>query len=170
MRRFMILSLAVAVMLVSVGPGAVGQEATPAGMRAADHPIVGAWRWTNSPDDPVLYTYAIFHDDGTYVEVAGNSTGIGAWEPTGERTAEVGYFYQNIAPSPGGFEPGTVLIRATVEVAESGDSATATYGVEVQAPDDTVVFQADALEGALSRIAVGSLTFPEPPVAATPTS
>ena len=62
------------------------------------------------------------------------------------------------------------MIRATVEVDEAGDSATATYSVEARAPDGSVVFQADGLEGTLTRITVGSLAFPGTPVAATPTS
>ena len=62
------------------------------------------------------------------------------------------------------------MLRATVEVDEAGDSATATYSVEARAPDGSLVFQADGLEGTLTRITVGSLAFPGTPVAATPTS
>ncbi len=38
-------------------------------MAMALHPIVGAWQWSNNPGDPTAsYTYAIFHNDGTYTE------------------------------------------------------------------------------------------------------
>jgi hypothetical protein len=169
MRRFTVLALVVAVLVVSVRSNVVAQESTPTGTSTAEHPVVGAWRWNNDPSDPVQYTYAIFHDDGTYQEVSGHDMGIGVWQPTGERTAEIGYIYQDIDPFSDDFEPGTVLIRATVELNEAGDSATATYSVEARTLDGTAVVQFDGLAGTLTRITIESLAFPPTPVAATPT-
>jgi hypothetical protein len=174
MQQFTV-SLAVVVVLLVGGIATLGwsttaQEATPAAMSTADHPVVGAWRWNNAPEDLLPYTYAIFHDDGTYHEVAGGATGIGVWQATGERTAEIGYLFQDLDPTSGAFEPGTVILRAAVEVNAAGDAATVTYSAEAQAPDGTLVFQADGLEGTLTRITLDSLAFPGTPVAATPTS
>jgi hypothetical protein len=60
MRRFIVSLSVVAVLLLGViatlGRGATAQEATPdtpAMMAMATHPIVGAWRWTNDPGDPI---------------------------------------------------------------------------------------------------------------------
>jgi hypothetical protein len=178
MRRFTIPLLVVAVLLlsvvtVSVRPNVVAQEATLAAMRPADHPVVGAWRWNNAPGDPIPYSYAIFQDAGIYHEVAGGDTGIRVWQATGQRTAEIGYLFQDIDdidPFSAAFERGTVMIRATVEVNSAGDAVTATYSVEARGPDGTVAFQADRLEGTLTRITLESLVFPETPGAATPTS
>jgi hypothetical protein len=174
MQRFTV-SLAVVVVLLVGGLATLGrtttaQEGTPAAMSAADHPVVGAWRWNNAPEDLLPNTYAIFHDDGTYHEVAGQDTGIGVWQPTGERTVEIGYLFQDLDPTSAAFEPGTVILRAAVEVNEAGDAATVTYGVEARAPDGTVAFQVDGLEGTLTRITLESLAFPATSVAATPTS
>jgi hypothetical protein len=109
-------------------------------------------------------------DDGTYHEAAGGAAGIGGWQATGERAAEIGDIFQDLDPTPAAFEPGTVILRATVEVDEDGKAATVTYSVEVRAPDGTVAFQVDGLDGTLTRITLESLAFPGTPVAATPTS
>ena len=174
MRRFTVSLAVVVVLLVSglatLGRSTAAQEVTPAAMRAAEHPVVGAWRWNNAPEDLLPYAYAIFHDDGTYHEVAGQDTGIGVWQATGERTAEIGYLFQELDPSPAACEPGTAILRTAVEVNEDGDSATVTYSVEARAPDGTVAFQVDGLDGTLTRITLESLAFPGAPVAATTTS
>jgi hypothetical protein len=138
MPRFTV-SLAVVIVLLvggitTLSRSTTAQVATPATMSTADHPIVGAWRWNNAPEDPNPYTYAIVHDDGTSHEVAGQDTGTGAWQATGERTAEIGYLFQDIDPFSAGFEPGTAMVRATMEGNEAGDSATATYSAEARVP------------------------------------
>jgi hypothetical protein len=174
MRRFAVLLSAVVVVLLGSGivisrlPVAA-QEATPTGMATmASHPVVGSWRWTNDPQDPFPYTYAIFHDDGTYQEVGGHDTAIGVWQPTGERTAEIASVFQDINPFSDAYEPGTLTVRATVEVNEAGDAATATYSGEVRAPDGALVFQSGQLEATLTRLTVASLGSQGTPVAATP--
>ena len=145
------------------------QEATPSAL--AQHPIVGAWRWTNAPDDPVPYTYAIFHDDGTYLEVTmGVGSIIGAWQPTGERTVEVTSFAQDIDPSVEGVEPGTIKTDFAATITEDGTTATALYRVQVATPDGTVMFTSDVMEGTLARIEVDSMDVMGTPVTGTPTS
>jgi hypothetical protein len=175
MRRFSISRVAMTVFLLGLvaimimGRSTTAQEATP-GVTAsmADHPVVGSWRWTNDPQDPFPYTYAIFHDDGTYQEVGGHDTAIGVWQPTGERTAEIASVFQDIDPFSDAYEPGTLTVRATVEVNEAGDAATATYSGEVRAPDGALVFQSGQLDATLTRLTVASLGSQGTPVAATP--
>ncbi len=91
MSRIMIALTLVAGLLGAVGVGRAELDASAQGTPAADrsaHPVVGAWRWDNDPGNPADDSYAIFHADGTYVEVTTNAgTAIGAWEATGNAQA-----------------------------------------------------------------------------------
>ena len=53
--RFTVSLAGVVVLLISglatPGRSTAAQEVTPAAMRAAEHPVVGAWRWNNAPED-----------------------------------------------------------------------------------------------------------------------
>ena len=101
MRRFTVsLSLALAVLLglVVSGLSTHAQEATPdttAMMVMATHPVVGTWEMTGAIDDDTFPFLAIFHGDGTYMEIyPWGAIFVGVWKPTGERTVEgtnVGY-------------------------------------------------------------------------------
>jgi hypothetical protein len=101
MRRFSVLLSAVVVVLLSSAvvlsrPPTAAQEATPTGMAAmATHPVVGTWEMTGELPDFTFPFLAMFHGDGTYVEIyPWGAMFFGVWKPTGERTAEgtsVGY-------------------------------------------------------------------------------
>lgn len=121
---------------VSLGVGlgyrpAVAQEATPAGM--SGHPLVGAWMMDGDANDPANpLELIVFTADGLYIgaDAFGGNT-IGAWEPTGARTAVITLAF----PLSGGDAPGgLVQVRGTVEVAEDGQSFTAPYTLEVVGP------------------------------------
>jgi hypothetical protein len=95
MRRFsMLLSVVVVVLLrgtVMLSPlPAAAQEATPTGMAAmAEHPVVGTWELTGELGDDTFPYLAMFHGDGTYIEIyPWGPIFFGVWKPTGERTAE----------------------------------------------------------------------------------
>jgi hypothetical protein len=98
MRRFVI-SLSVVVVLLLGGVaamerGATAQDATPdttALVAMATHPIVGTWRFVRDFGEGPTITYGIFHADGTYFQqaYAGGPLNFGAWEPTGERAADM---------------------------------------------------------------------------------
>jgi hypothetical protein len=123
-------------------PGAIAQDATPTA--TVDHPVVGAW-WTanDAPGPGVETAYAVFHADGTYLEVDPNiGIGVGVWRATGERSAELTYVFQDIDPEPATTAPGTVTVRQAVEVDAAGNEFTAPLTVEVRIPDGTVVFNA----------------------------
>jgi hypothetical protein len=100
----------------------------------------------------------------------GGGPGIGTWQPTGERIADLTTFSQDLDPSTTGFEPGTVVFRAEVEVDEAGDAATATYSVEGQDPAATLLSESGQLEGSLTRIIEAFFDTLVTPMAATPTS
>jgi len=97
MARFaLVVSLVVAVMLGSAAsrswPTARAQEATPAAMPSlATHPVTGTWTLVTTTRDGTVYpSVAVFHPDGTYLEVLPwGSPLLGVWEPTGARTAVV---------------------------------------------------------------------------------
>jgi hypothetical protein len=148
---------------------AVAQEATPSA--TADHPVVGAW-WTanDAPGPGVETAYAVFHADGTYLEVGPNiGVGVGVWQATGERSAELTYVFQDIDPEPATTAPGTVTVRQSVEVDETGDAFTAPLTVEVRIPDGTVVFSA-AYTARGSRLEVEPMSPLATPPLGTPTS
>lgn len=87
---FVLLALLSAVL--NSWPLAAAQEATPMGTVAmATHPIVGTWRLMKDFGEGPTISYAIFHADGTYLQEAFVEGPIefGAWEPTGERTADL---------------------------------------------------------------------------------
>ncbi|MCD6030248.1 MAG: hypothetical protein K0S78_2422 [Thermomicrobiales bacterium] len=164
MRRYTVPFLVATVLLASASalianPSVGAQDATPSSMDMASHPVVGAWRWKNGPGDPIPYTFAIFHDDGTYTEVTnGVGTGIGAWQPTGERTLDLTAFFQDTDPSVEGFAPGTITVWADMTVDPDGTTATALYTAEGILPDGTVVFSASPpTTGTLTRVEVESL-------------
>ena len=93
MRRFTVsLSLALVVLLGLIASEirTQAQEATPAAMTAmATHPLVGTWAIvTEVSAEETFPSVANFNADGTYTEVLPWGIVIlGAWQPTGERTA-----------------------------------------------------------------------------------
>src|SRR3712207_2119951 len=111
------------------------QDATPAAR--PDHPVVGAW-WTanDAPGPGVNTAAAIFHADGTYLEVDPNiGVGVGAWRASGERTADLVAVYQDIDSDPAATMAGTVTVRQSVTLDETGDGFTAPFTIEVRIPD-----------------------------------
>jgi hypothetical protein len=142
-------------------------DATPAAR--AEHPVVGAW-WTanDAPGPGVNTATAVFHADGTYLEVDPNiGVGVGVWQATGERTADLIAVYQDIDPDPAIAAPGLVTVRKSVEVEEAGNAFTGSLTVEVRIPDGTVVFTA-SYTGQGTRLGVESVVPLGTPLAATP--
>lgn len=161
-------------LLTLAGRASIGaQDADPDAL--AGHPAVGSWQWDNDPFNPgTNVTYAIFHADGTYLEVGPlNGVGIGVWRPTGERSAEVSYVFHDIDPNPNAYAPGTVTIRLFAEMDEAGDTITAPYSAGVRKPDGTVVAAYEAMSlgtrmGLEPAIALEPAATPAAEAAATP--
>ena len=173
MRRisFLVSSLVIVLMSVLlVGFARVGtaQEGTPSAVSA--HPVVGAWVFDTDAADPAnALSYAAFHADGTYVEVHPLvGVGVGAWHPTGERTADLTIVFQDIDPSRAGIAPGTLIIRVAVEVDPTGDALTAPFTSEGRGPDGAVVFT-NAFTATATRLAVEPMVPLGTPMAGTPT-
>ena len=135
----------------------------------AEHPIVGAWTWDTIPTTrDQTSADAIFHDDGTYTEVnSDGSINIGAWEPTGERTADLTALFQFVDPDTDETIRGTLLLAA--EVDETGNSITAPFTVEARNADGEVVFAGQFLALG-TRIDVVPMVPLGTPMAGTPTA
>ena len=121
MRRFSVLLLSVIVLLgtilVSGGPLATAQDTD-----LADHPLVGSWIVDTDTENPenLLELATIFADGVALLSSADGTTGHGAWEPTGDDTANLTFLLV--------FEDGARLtIRASVEMAADGQSFTSPY-------------------------------------------
>lgn len=153
---------------LSAWPNAAAQDASTTSM--AGHPVVGAWWWENNSTDPFDDSFAVFHADGTYVEETSFiGAGIGAWEATGERSADLIIVFQDIEGGldpnePAAFVAGTITFRLSIEVDEAGNAIGATGPVEIRSPDGAMVDQI-SFDGTASRLRVGWV----PPVA-TPTT
>ena len=137
MQRRVLLPVVAVVLLALAGLGvrarALAQEATP----TQNHPLVGTWLVDTDPADPAnaLDTF-LFSADGGYVDVeAGGDTNVGAWEATGDATANL--TIQSAEGDDEGNNLGTVKIRAAFEVDAGGDSLTAEYTIEFIQPDGT---------------------------------
>ena len=172
MRRLAALGSVVAVallgpMILGARPGTGAQHATPDATAA--HPVVGAWSTANDAPGPGVNTaYAIYHADGAYLEVDPNiGTGVGVWRATGERSAELTAVYQDIDPDPNAAAPGTVTVRKSVNVDETGNAFTGALTVEVRIPDGTVVFTA-SYAGRGTRLELGPMAPPGTPTTGTP--
>jgi hypothetical protein len=152
---------------VSSDQGAVAQDAVPADL--SGHPVVGAWAWDTDADDPAnALSYGILHPDGTYIELHPLvGAGVGVWLPSGERTADLTIFFQDIDPTPDGVAPGTLIIRVAIEVSPAGDALTAPFTSEGRAPDGTVLF-ANAFTATATRLEVEPMVPLGTPEAATP--
>jgi len=114
MRRIGVVLLAVVIMagawIAGGGAFTTAQDATPAAM--AQHPIVGTWTLAIEGEE-YPSTLDVFSADGTYVEASSiDGFGAGAWEPTGENTANLTFRVIHV--------DGTGVIRATIEVAPDG--------------------------------------------------
>jgi hypothetical protein len=136
-----------------------------------EHPVVGAWWMANNAPGPGVETaYAVFHADGTYLEVDPNiGVGLGVWRATGERSVELTYVFQDIDPEPATTAPGTVTVRQSVELDETEDAFTAPLTVEVRIPEGTVVFTA-AYNARGTRMEVEPMSPMGTPVIGTPAS
>ena len=119
MRRLAVLA-SVVVVLTGALAYARGTSGTAAQEAMADHPVVGLWRFTNEVGDATFPSLGIFHADGTYVEdyPDASSFSLGLWRPTGERTAEVTVYQNQVVDDKLTNGEG----RWTVEVDETGNA------------------------------------------------
>jgi hypothetical protein len=133
-RVFIALSAVVGIMLgfvVTLDRSTTAQEATPPALDG--HPLVGTWLLDINADDPANPPeVTIFTADGAYLSVdAEGFPNHGVWEATGERTAGLTI----VSPVMEETFAGTFIVRASLEVDETGDSFTAQFTGEFVDPD-----------------------------------
>jgi hypothetical protein len=127
MRRSSIgyLSLVVLLGVLALGGRPVSaQDAT--GMDYSGHPLVGTWHLDIDlgGEDTSCPSQVIFTGDGGYIDVdCEGFVLIGVWEPTGDLTANMTF---TSVEAGGGYR-----VRAAIEVAEDGQSFTATFTFEI---------------------------------------
>ena len=180
MRRFAVLLSVVGMLLCSVvvlsQPSAAAQDATPASMAATTtHPLAGAWTFVSGVGEEAFPSVVIFHADGTYIEVLPwGAVLLGAWQPTGERTATLTQIINFFADD----DPSRLVQgqgRATVEVDETGNTLTFESVFVGRFKDGTIDFTDEGLPTTGTRLEAGPMlsldeliALTEPPGAATP--
>jgi hypothetical protein len=115
---------ALALAMSTLGGGVLAQDET-----AAEHPIVGTWLVDPAPEagmEPDQFN--VFLPGGGVILLESQGTAAGAWQATGERSADVTVWLHGNDPE-GGFV-GFMKIRANLEVAEDGESLSGTYTIE----------------------------------------
>ena len=124
--RFVLLTSLVVGLLVGSAVGVGGET------DSGDHPVIGPWVIEN---DALGFTTSltIFHPEGSFSFTTETGTGIGAWEPTGEQTVDLTFFFP-LADEEGEFF-GLAIERGSVEVAASGETLTMTATEEFPTPD-----------------------------------
>lgn len=158
MRRWLCsLSILVVVLLGFVvarpGTGTVAQE-------AADHPVIGAWLGDVDVNDPANPpTLLIFHDDGTFLQTDPNGgNGVGSWEATGDNNVALTAIFHG-EDETGQFG-GSVLLRASVEVDETGNTLTADYTLDFVQADGTSTGELGPGTASAERIEVEAMGTP----------
>lgn len=126
----------------------------------ADHPLVGAWMIDTDGTDPEnTPSLAVFSSDGLYVQHDyDGSAAVGSWEATGDDSAAMTAHQQ--FPGDDGEFGGTAVIRAEIEVAEDGETLTATYTAEFLNPDGTTSGELGPGEAEGTRIGVEPMGSP----------
>ena len=181
MRRVpVLLSVVAAVLLGALAVGrslpTPAQDATPG--PSAGHPLVGTWIVDPEVDDPTNPpSFDVYMADGTAINVGSEGATAGAWEATGPRTATL--TFAGLMREAG---PGTAFIlRANVEVDETGESFTASHSFTLVAADGTNLAAVQGGGGRGTRLhaepaeAAGPLPgfptwTPAPPASGTPTA
>jgi hypothetical protein len=90
----------------------------------AGHPLVGSWMIDTDVENPeYLPAVGRFSADGGYVQMEWDGTsGLGAWEPTGDTTANLTFSYPE--------QDGVWTVRTSVDVAPDGMTSTGTFTLE----------------------------------------
>jgi hypothetical protein len=169
MRRiavYVALSFSVMLGLAAIAHGALAQESTPqAGIIPEPvHPLVGSWFVDNPGATPSVTSFTA---DGIMIDAEfDGGTGLGVWQPTGERTAAFSFvipFVDDVHQFAV-----TIQIRGDLTVDASGNSGSGTYSVTVVQSDGTLL---DTDEGTvnLTRMSVESIDAKGTPMAGVPT-
>lgn len=112
-------------LLVGGGGFVAAQDATPED--SMGHPLIGSWMIVDADDPEGVPFFGRFSADGGYAQVDLDGAALGAWEPTGDTTANLTFSFVDD-------EVGMGTIRASLEVAPDGQTFTASYTLEFADP------------------------------------
>ena len=127
----------VVVLLVAVAAFGFRSDADAQETSTQGHPLVGTWLADTDPEATgnALDTLS-FTADGTFTDVeAGGFVQLGAWEATGERTANLAIVAYELDEE--GNNIGSTTIRVSIEVGADGNRFTAEYTIEFIQADGT---------------------------------
>src|SRR5262245_25538272 len=157
---------------ILAGPVTARGAASPAGAQdvtPAEHPLVGAWVLdvdVEAADDPPIHL--LFHADGTWIVATPYyGDGVGAWQPTGDRTADATVVFQDLNPDPTQVVLGTLTASLAIEVDATGDAFAARLASEGRWPDGTLA-EKDESTARGTRLGIEPLPALGRPVAAEP--
>jgi hypothetical protein len=127
----------------------------------ASHPVVGLWSLASGPGAPRAIN--AMHGDGTFTGLNSfGGLGLGAWEPTGERSIRTVLTFYNIAQVPGEFVEGTGTITSSLTVDEAGTTMAEESIIDIRDADGAQVANFPAT-GTFTR-----MTLDAPPAMGTP--
>ena len=129
MRRFISLVLVLTGLLLVTTMAAPGVVAQDESTSMAGHPMVGTWLIEPTTAEPPELFFA--SADGIAASTSAEGTGFGSWTATGDRTADATVWFPMVDPQAGFL--GMATMRASVEVAEDGQSFAGTYTAEIPA-------------------------------------
>jgi hypothetical protein len=150
---------------------AAAATAAPTALHAGEHEdndgIVGSWFGTVTATNPPVGQFnemASFHADGIVTESRRylikptpfgdllETTGHGAWTPTGPRTFQA-FFRFFIQNADTGTPIGTDNVRLSLRLSRNGASLTGTFVSQIKDPADVVIFQVEG-DYSATRISV----------------
>jgi hypothetical protein len=125
MRRISALLFSAVILLATPLIGG-GRFASAQETDSTEHSARGSWNVTTDPGDAEYSPrLVILSADGGAIFVSGyGTTGIGAWEPTGETSATVTFTMVTNGSAQ-------IVVRASIEVAPDGQAFTGTFTNEV---------------------------------------
>jgi len=124
----LVLALALGAGIAALAP--MQPRTTPAVAQSdvlADSLFVGLWRMVDDVGDPLGDNYALFHADGTCVNVGGGTTFLGLWRSTGSNAIEVMEITGSIGLASEPFVAGTQLTRTKLTYDTATDSLAGIY-------------------------------------------
>lgn len=156
--------------VLTVGRTTRAQDATPTTM--AGHPLVGTWIVDRNPADPAeMPTTNVLTADGGLIDPSVGAAGV--WTATGPETADftlIAIFEQGMTvtgqPTPDGSS--YFVVRGSLAVDATGDTATATVSQTHVAPDGTVLDQMAEGTSSYVRLKIEPMTAVGQPLAGFP--
>lgn len=167
MRRILALVSLFALLVLgfaSLASSSFAQDSTPQPgiLPEPVHPLIGTWIVTDPDGAPALTS---FTSDGTVTDVeADGTTGLGTWQPTGERTA----IFTMILIISGDEFNASIQLNVEVSIDASGNSGTADYTYTAVLADGTVIDSGRG-QGTISRLMAQPLEAMGTPIASFPT-